>query len=187
VAYLSLLFASLFQLVELGGSFASNGSIAGDDKTFKIQGGATIHLKVPGDWQDVKDFMNAPLTLLGPERKGIRPVINFVSTGVGTGRVDESAFQGDVKSWQRGRQKFLKIQGGRLLEFYPYKDESWKSGVKAHIYGMRYQLGEAEIVSRSYYVECKSKLYIAKSLIRAENEAEFGPVALDTLRSFECE
>src|SRR6185312_15996321 len=110
------LLACMVQLLELGGAVASRGSISGSEKTFQIQGNATIRLKVPSGWQDVKNLMNAPLTLLGPERKGIRPVINFVPTGVSSSSIDEGSFKGDVKAWENGRKKFLKEEGGTLLE-----------------------------------------------------------------------
>lgn len=148
---------------------------------------ANIQVDVPAGWQDAEYLLNAPLTLLGPPRNGIRPVINFLPTGLKSRASDADAFRADQSSWRSGREAFLKEKGATLQEFYPYREESWSAGVRAHILGYRYQLGEAVIVSRTYYVECKEHYFLVKSVIRAVDESEFEPVVERAMRTFGCD
>jgi hypothetical protein len=41
-----------------------------------------ISLLIPPQWHSTKDLFGVPLTLLGPETDGARPVILFTPTGV---------------------------------------------------------------------------------------------------------
>jgi hypothetical protein len=148
-------------------------------KTFHLEG-ATVRLEVPSGWQDALGVMDAPLTLLGPERNGFRPIVSLVPTGA-----PESP--GEIGDWQAGRKEFLRKNHGELKQFYPEAVETWPSGAKAHVLGLRYKLGEGEIVSRTYYVACKAQIYLIKSLVHAESEAEFGPVIRESLRTFACD
>ena len=173
-------FAVAYSLV-----FGSSGS-ADALRKFTLDRG-TVRFAIPTGWQDAQGLFNAPLTLLGPERDGARPVVTVLPSGTTSGKADDVAAREDEAVYRKGRRDFLRKMGGELVDFIPFEAENWGDGVHAQSVGFRYRLGNAELVSRSYYVTCRNRFYMIKSLIRSEADGEFQPVARRIVRSFRCE
>src|SRR3989344_4423555 len=96
-------------------------------QTFKLERG-TIHIMVPEYWQTANTLFGIPLTLLGPEKAGRRPVITIVPTGKAEIVKDRKNKQKLETEYRLGREAWLKKNHGKSIEYYPYVQENKKNG-----------------------------------------------------------
>jgi len=158
-------------------------------KTYTFEDGKdkeSIKIDVPKKWQDAQDLYGVPLFLLGPESDGARPTLAVTPTGISDLVFDENGLEKTQNEYKKGREEWLKNNGGTSVSYLPYKTEKWGNIDVAHTIGYRYKLGGKEYVEKSYYVFCKKKLYHMKSLMTAGSAKELARTMDDTIRSFSC-
>lgn len=139
-------------------------------------------IDVPKKWREVKDLYGIPVTLLGPSvSPKPRAVVQVIPTSLPHGEMkkeDEKKFGED---YAEGRKRWVKEQGGEILELLPgkYEDNRLMAGVS-------YKLNQKRYLERTYYVNCPKKLYHLKIVLNFENldslkESE------EIVRSFSCD
>jgi hypothetical protein len=154
--------------------------------TFKLRQ-AVVHVAIPDNWQSAENLYSAPLTLLGPEQNSIRPVITIFPSGKPAGDMDMVQAGKDESVYRKGRREFIDSVQGELVDFIPIQKENWQADVKGYSVGVRYRVDDSDWVSRSYYISCKSRFFLVKSLIPSQTDYRIEPVAQQILRSFECD
>lgn len=158
-------------------------------KTFTFEEGKdkeSIKLQVPTKWQDARDLYGVPLFLLGPEKDGSRPTLAVTPTGLAGLNFDEKGLEKTQDEYKKGREEWLKNNGGKSVSYLPYKAEKWGNVDVAHTIGFRYELDGQEYVEKSFYVFCKKKLYHMKSLMTSLQEKAHAKSMDETIRSFAC-
>lgn len=158
-------------------------------KTFSFEDGKdkdSIKLQVPAKWQDARDLYGVPLFLLGPEKDGSRPTLAVTPTGIADLAFDEKGLDKTQDQYKKGREEWLKNNGGKSVSYLPYKTEKWGNVDVAHSIGFRYELDGQEYVEKSFYVFCKKKLYHMKSLMTSQQEKAHAKSMEETIRSFAC-
>jgi hypothetical protein len=157
-----------------------------EPKEFQLEGKDQIRLEVPEKWQTAKDLFGLPLTLLGPEKGGGRPVIYVSSSGKDNVQFDPQALEANQKDYREGREQWLEKHKGFPLEFFPYKNEKWASSVEVHQMGYRYQINGLIFSEMSFFAVCKGRLFHLKWLLRDAHREDYEPVVEKVVRSFDC-
>jgi hypothetical protein len=153
-------------------------------KSYDIDG-AKFSMPVKSGWQDPEDLFGMPLTILGPEQDGARPVITVTPTTVAPSF--DSKKLADDREYKEGREAWLAKKGGKAIRYFPYAAEKWGKSVEVHSMGYEYTLNDHQFSEKTYFAMCKGKLFHLKSLIRQDQEKEFGEAVEATVRGFTCE
>ena len=137
---------------------------------------------VPKNWREVKDLYGIPVTLLGPSvSPKPRAVVQIIPTPLPHGEMKKEDAKKFGEDYAEGRKRWLKEQGGELLELLPgsYQENRLMAGVS-------YKLNQKRYLERTYYVNCPKQLYHLKIVLNFENldslkESE------EIVRSFACQ
>lgn len=143
-------------------------------------------IEVPKGWQNAEELFGIPLTILGPEKDGSRPVINVTPTGIAQVKFDAKELEKSQSEYRDGKKQWLDSMKGTAVSFDDYHTEKWTGIDEAHVIGFRYKVAEVEFTEKSYYVLCKDKLYYIKTLMRASQEEASSSTVTQTVKSFKC-
>ena len=146
----------------------------------------TVSITVPKDWQSAKDLFGVPLTFLGPEVSGGRPIVSFTPTGLHDYKFDQKSLEKNQEEFKVGRESWLQEKEGKSLKYFPYKVERRKDGVEIHQIGYSYEFNEIRFFEYSYYILCDGQLFHAKVLLRLDHEKQYQKVIEEIIGSFEC-
>jgi hypothetical protein len=145
-----------------------------------------VRVKLPEQWQAMKDMLGMPLVVVGPMKESGRPTITITPTNIHDIGFKKELMQKDYPAYREGRLSWLKDMGGESVGIFPYQMEKWPHIPEVHHYGHSYVLNNIHYVEHSYYFTCEKQIYHVKSLYRAEEfkgeEAKIESVA----KSFEC-
>ncbi len=157
-------------------------------KTFKFEDDKKERVKidVPAKWQDAQDLYGIPLVIAGPTQDGLRPSLAITPTGIAELQFDEKSLGKTQDEYKKGREAWLKNNGGKSIAYIPYQSEKWNGIEVAHTIGYRYEREGKKFVEKSYYVICNKKLYHMKSLMTDGQEKEIGKTMDKTIKSFAC-
>jgi len=157
-------------------------------KTFKFEDDKKERVKidVPSNWQDAQNLYGIPLVLAGPTQDGLRPSLAITPTGIADLQFDEKGLTKSQDEYKKGREAWLKNNGGKSIAYLPYQSEKWKGIEVAHTIGYRYELEGQKYIEKSYYVVCNKKLYHMKSLMTDGQERKIGKTMDKTVKSFAC-
>lgn len=148
-------------------------SVNWKDVSFKI--------KVPEDWREVKDFYGIPVTLLGPSvSPKPRAVIQIIPTDLPPAKMSESEAKVFGEKYAEGRKKWINDQSGEIYDILPGKFEKDRL-----IAGVNYRINQKSYLERTYYVNCRKRLFHLKIILNFENRNEL-PESESIVRSFEC-
>ena len=148
--------------------------------------GEIFSIDLPSQWQSAYGLYGIPLALLGPEKMQKRPFISITPAGVGNISFDQKYMAVAQKGYQEGRERWLKRQGGTLIEHIPYQSLKWKGATEVHALGFRYRLNEKKFTESTYYVVCNKKMFHFKTLLTAEHEKDYAIIVQTMLESFQC-
>jgi hypothetical protein len=154
-------------------------------KTFSLKD-ATVKMDVPASWQVAKNLFGMPLTILGPESGGGRPVIVVTPLNMPNVTFDSESLKANENEYREGRQKWLEKMEGQAISFGHYELNRTPAGNEVHSMGFRYKLAGREFVEDSNYIRCKGNFYHVKTILHATHEAKFASVVQKAVKSFSC-
>ena len=146
----------------------------------------TISVSVPKGWQTTKDLFGIPLTLLGPELAGGRPVVSFTSTGIKDLKFDQEKLEKKKSEYVSGRENWLKQKEGKSLRYFAYEVEHRNDGIEVHKIGYEYELNAIIFSEHSYYILCEGQLFHGKVLLRKDHIKKYQNLTNEIVRSFSC-
>jgi hypothetical protein len=157
-------------------------------KTFKFEDDKKERVKidVPANWQDAQDLYGIPLVVIGPTQDGLRPSLAITPTGIADLQFDEAGLSKTQDEYKKGREAWLKTNGGKSIAYLPHQTEKWNGIEVAHSIGYRYEREGKKFVEKSYYITCNKKFYHLKSLMTDGQEKEIGKTMDKTVKSFAC-
>lgn len=154
-------------------------------ETFKLELG-TVKVNLANEWQSVKDFMQAPLTLMGPFKDQHRPVVMIIPLGKSELKTLDP--KKEEASYKKMKEEYLLAGGGGKLEtLIPFKYLKIPAASQAFVIGARYALNDMNYVESSYYLTCKGTTFHLKSLMTAAEEKVHGKTIDQMIESFSCE
>ncbi|MFL5783562.1 MAG: hypothetical protein ACJ76H_03060 [Bacteriovoracaceae bacterium] len=138
-------------------------------------------IDVPANWREVKDFYGIPVTLLGPSvSPKPRAVVQIIPTDISPEPMSETDAKAFGEKYSEGRKKWVAEQEGELLELLPGKFENGRL-----VAGVSYKLNQKSYLERTYYVNCKKRLFHLKIVLNFENRDELSQ-SESIVRSFQC-
>lgn len=146
----------------------------------------TISIVVPKGWQSAKDLFGVPLTFLGPESDGGRPIISITPTGLRDYKFDQKSLEKNQDEYKTSRESWLQEKEGKSLKYFPYKVEHRKDGVDLHVIGYSYEFNDIIFSEYSYYIFCGGQLFHSKVLLRRNHENQYQKIIDEMIGSFEC-
>ncbi|MGE4232385.1 MAG: hypothetical protein AB7F43_03565 [Bacteriovoracia bacterium] len=160
-------------------------SAFGASKRFDLPKG-TVEFDIPSGWQSSKGLLGMPLVILSPEIKGQKRAVLGV---VPITKVDYEITPNDVgtdsSNYKKGREKFLRSQNGKSLEYFPLEPATLGES-KGFTAGYKYKIGSVVAEEHTYYVVCNKTFFHLKTLYSEENKSRFEPEMKKTLESFRC-
>ena len=145
-----------------------------------------VSLIIPNQWQSTKDLFGVPLTLLGPETDGARPVVLFTPTGIYNLKFDQGQLKKNQEEFKTGREAWLQAKKGKSLQYFPYQMLHLKSGTDIHQIGYSYELNDLIFLEYSYFILCENQLIHATALVRKSQETKYNDSINKIIESFEC-
>jgi hypothetical protein len=144
----------------------------------------TIVLPDEKGWEVSKDLFGIPFIFFSPEMNGERSNISFTATGVNSD-IKLSDLKKDPKGYETIKNNWAKTIGATVTGFHPFK--SWKNSEGHAVYqvGVNYKNENASYIEDSYYIDCRSKVYFAKSLRREENQPH-AAVFSEMIQKMDC-
>ena len=141
-------------------------------KDFKFEGN-TIHAFVPTGWSALTGVINIPLTFLtekgNQDTRGAISVIPFDETSEKDGFAN---LKKDPENYYDQKEKTLHASGGESISYIPFQEQK-NDGAKIYSIGIRYHLGEADILDKTYYITSKNNhAFMVKVLMPFDLEKE---------------
>lgn len=136
---------------------------------------------VPDSWREVKDFYGIPVTLLGPSvSPKPRAVVQIIPTDLPPGKMNDVEAVAFGMKYGEGRKKWIAEQEGELLELLPGKFEHGRLTA-----GVSYRINQKSYMERTYYVNCKKRMFHLKIVLNFENRDQLSE-SESIVRSFAC-
>jgi hypothetical protein len=146
----------------------------------------SISISVPKDWQSARDMFGMPLTLMGSELNGGRPVVTITPTGLRDFKFDQKSLEQNQNEFKNGREEWLKNQNGKSLVYYPYKVEHKKNNLEIHRIGYSFEITEIKYIENTYYIFCAGQLFHLTTLLRQSHEKNYERTVEEVIGSFDC-
>ena len=156
-SFLMMIFA-----LALSGPLDSHGAQARNFSE-KIKGGQ-IHYQVPRGWERVRDLYGMPLTLLGPSKKGVRPVLSITTSKAKIKKFDFEDPSHEFDEYQRSRKDWAKRKGARVLSFRRLRQLTWRGFNQVFTAGFSYNYNNRVFNEDSFYALCRGRLVFLKAL-----------------------
>ena len=154
-------------------------------QTFKLKD-RSIQFDLPGSWRSEKDLFGLPLVLLGPYGDGSRVTISISDSGVDGLTFDEDGMDDSQIVYQKGRKKWLKQLGLKLIKFIPYHVETWNHVDNVQSTGLAYKAINLDFHEFTHYLNCNGRLYHLKALLREDLYQKEMSLTRQVLTSFKC-
>lgn len=158
-------------------SIPAHGSAMGVEKQFA--------LKVPSDWQQMKDFYGVPFTYLNRKSQNeTRPTIQVIPSDNKKFDMDEKRLGIFDDKNKRGKERWLAKNKGYIISYEKMKKVKSK-GSKLYMSHVMYKFGGKGYNTKTYYTFCSDKLIQIVSL--ADINDSLGMRNNDTvIKSFKC-
>jgi hypothetical protein len=147
---------------------------------------SSIRIEKPEGWQAAHGLFGMPLTLLGPEADSSRPVIGITDTGQKS-EVIENKITNDTTIYRKERSHWVEKHQGKVLEFLPPEKQNLNPDSSAESVGFRYEIANIAYSERSYFINCKGRLYHVKTLVNDSQEPSLSPIIKQAVKSFRCD
>lgn len=144
-----------------------------------------FNLNVPSEWQSMNDFFGIPVTFLGPQiNKDPRTVIQVIPTDAQPLKMEEKELTSFNSDFEKRKKDWLSKREGVLYGLLPASFEKFGKE-KMIVAGLSYKIGDASFIEKTYYINCPSKLYQLKLLVKLGESARLS-AGEDIVRSFTC-
>ncbi len=123
---------------------------------FKVND-SEFKLDVPADWQNLKDFLGVPVTLMSPKgAAGNRTVVQVTPVGFTDKDDILKKIPKDPEEYVKQKEDWLEEVDGESLSFDSFHEESVNGGTVYSI-GMSYEVDGGKFHQQTFYVSDKNK------------------------------
>lgn len=147
--------------------------------------GEAFIMDVPASWQSMTDFFGVPVTFLDPQKPGSpRATIQVIPTEAQALKFDDSELSAFSKTYPERKRLWASKKSAAIQSLIP-ASYTELNGQRALTSGVAFHLDAVSFIEKSFFVNCKQKLYHLKLLAPAGDEVRI-KTAEAVLRSFKC-
>lgn len=137
------------------------------------------------DWELKKNVMGFPFIMFSPQDHGQKSNLSFLASGENL-QFDEARMKKEIDQYKEIKQKWADQIGAKITKVFPLESSLNSKGHKIHTVGVNYLFDKQNYMEKSFYLECRGKLYFSKSLMLMENS--YHAKAVDQImKELDCE
>jgi hypothetical protein len=122
-------------------------------------------------WILKENLLGIPYVYFAPPFKDQQANISFSATDITVDLKDTLTLKKNQSDYQLGRKNWALRTGASILGFDPYEVTINQYGHRVHHIGSSYALDGDSYAEKTYYIECRGKLYVSKALRLNEDQA----------------
>lgn len=127
-----------------------------------------IHVPVVKGWTLEKNVLGLPYVYFSEHVNGQKSNMSLINSKSKI-QLDEKSLKKDEASYLEGKKNWAKKVNAKIIKAKPYETFINAHGHKVHQIGVQYLFKKKLYSENSYYVECRDKTLILKSLNLVKN------------------
>lgn len=129
----------------------------------------SIFIEEKKGWMLKTDLFGMPFIYFSPQANGQRSNISFTDTGADLA-LDVNSLATTQDKYKKLKNSWAQKVGANSLSFSPYELTINNNGHRVHRMGFTYEHEGKAYNEKSFYIECRGKIYFSKSLRLLTNE-----------------
>lgn len=137
------------------------------------------------DWELKQNVMGFPFILFSPHIMGQRSNLSFLASG--------DNFEFEVASMKKNQDQFKKLKenwaekiGATVDQLIPYQSQLNSKGHRVNSIGVKYTHNNKHYIEKSYYIECRGKMYFSK-ILSSDANFQHTKLADEMIKGIDCE